>query len=174
MALAGEALELSGILISGAKAPLKEGLELVLVPCTGGIWGCALPEGPPVLPARALAPLYCSVQLQGLLIPRKRESGAAATARVATVPWNSLTGLCLDLAVAPGAHQDTGSIYFLIPGVSIPGDGKPRERGCAGEWPGEHMGDKHCFWMGHGMWGVPKSLLMAQSLHALRDFLDGY
>lgn len=51
---------------------------------------------------------------------------------MATTPWNSLTGLCLDLAVGPGDPQDRGSIYFLIPGVSTPGEGKPREKGCAG------------------------------------------
>lgn len=96
----------------------------------------------------------------------KGVSGAAAAARVATIPWNSLTGVCLNGAVGPGAQQDRGSIYFLISRVSTAGQGNPRERGCAqggggrgGRW-GTNTGSAALGWaMGCG---GGKSLLMAE------------
>lgn len=110
-----------------------------------------------MLPARGLTPLLLCAAPGAAHSLGKGVSGAAAAARVATIPWNSLTGVCLNGAVGPGAQQDRGSIYFLISRVSTAGQGNPRERGCAqggggrgGRW-GTNTGSAALGWaMGWG------------------------
>lgn len=127
-----------------------------------------------MLPARGLTPLLLCAAPGAAHSLGKGVSGAAAAARVATIPWNSLTGVCLNGAVGPGAQQDRGSIYFLISRVSTAGQGNPRERGCAqggggqGSRWGTNTGSAALGWaMG---WGGAQIPAHGRSLHAWGDF----